>query len=384
MRGLGPGGFHERAARRLEREGDLSGAVESYLEAGLRNEAARVLMLRADAEASLERRMAFFEQAAAAAEDEAVARSAKARRAKLFYDLVRQKGTTIRSEILVAAKQLEEASELIVAAEAFALAGDAEGEIRCLTGAGAIDRLEERLARDAAAAKADSEQVLALKRVQDLDRGAERRRALETARAAPADERVADLVREIRQRIVRGPTARLTVSGKRLDVALGDSVTVGRGDATILVASPALSRIHLRLFRGPSGEPLVSDEKTRNGTFLKGARLAGPIPIGAGLELRLGTDVPCSLEPVGEGIAVKLFDVAFVAPLGPLRIGAFTVVMEGEGEAAYVVLESTAEHPAFRGSLELARKVELCLGDEIAASRGGAPLLVVGGGAEGR
>lgn len=383
MRGLGPGGYHERAARRLEREGDLAGAIEAYLEAGLRNEAARVLMLRADAEASLDRRMAFFEQAATTAEDEAVARAAKARRAKLFYDLVRQKGTTIRSEILVAAKQLEDAAELIVAAEAYALAGDAEGEIRCLTGAGAIDRLEERLSRDAAASRAESEQALALKRVQDLDRGAERKRALETARAAPSDDRVADLAREIRQRIARGPTLRLVVSGKKMDVALGDSVTVGRGDATILVASPALSRIHLRLFRGPSGEPLVADEKTRNGTFLKGARLAGPIPIGAGLELRLGTGVPCSLEPVAEGISVKLFEVAFVAPLGPLPVGPFSLRTEGEESEAFVVLESSPEHPAFRGSLELARKVELCFGDEIATARGGPPVLVVGRSAEG-
>ncbi|NUP10302.1 MAG: FHA domain-containing protein [Polyangiaceae bacterium] len=381
LRGVGPGGYHDRAARRLERDGDLSGAVEAYLEGGLGDEAARVLMLRGDAESSLERRMAFFEKAAEAAQSKELARKAKARKARLFYDLVKQKGNATTSELIHAANELEAAGEFLAAAEAFATVGDAEGEIRALTGAGAIDRLEDRLQRDAAVTRLDQERTLALRRMQDLDRAAERRAALKVAaEMGDREERLVDLAREIRQRLVRGPLCTLTVDGRGCTLALGDEVTLGRGDATIVLGSRALSRIHLVLRRNAEGEPFVEDAGTRNGTFLHGAKLAGPIPVGGGIELKLGGEIACALAPLDEGIGIKVGGATYLAPLGAFRAGPFRLTLEGKGgdDASFVVLESEMERPAYRGQLALARRVELCFGDAIASERGGEAALIVG------
>lgn len=384
MRGVGPGGYRDRAAKKLEREGDLKGAVELYLEAGLRDEAARVLLLRGDADPILERRMAFFDQASTTAESAELGRKAKARRARLAYDLVKGKGAALQSELVVAASDLEAAGEFVIAAEAFALAGDSEGEIRALTSAGAIDKLEERLHKDALASRTENQRTLALKRIQDLDRSAERRQALKIAAEvgeSESEERIGDLVREIRQRLVRGPTCNLVVLGEAWTVAFGDELTVGRGEATIVLASRALSRVHLRVRRDESGEIVAEDAGTRNGTFLRGARLGGPVPVGKGLELTLGTEVPCSLEVTASGaVAVTVAGLRYLAPLGPLVAGPFRVRLDGRGadETSFMVLESDHGAPAFRGALELARRVELCYGDEIAAERSGEALIVVG------
>lgn len=383
LRGVGPGGYRERAAKRLERQGDLSAAVEAYLDAGLPDDAARVLLLRADAEPKLERRMAFFEQAAAAAASEALAKQARSRKARLAYDLVKSRTGVARGELLQAATELEAAGEGLLAADAYASLGDAEGEIRALTSAGAIDRLEERLRRDAEVAKDESDKSLTLRRIQDADRGAERRRALRLALEAEVSEGpIFDLAREIRQRLARGPIVSLIVSGVPMHVALGEAVTIGRGEATIVAGSRALSRVHLRVFRKGDGG-WVEDLGTRNGTSLAGARLAAPVPIGGGLELKLGGEVPVRVEPHELGVRLEVAGETYVAPLGPLRVGAFTLALDGPGgdDASFVVLRSLPDGPAFRGPLELGREVELCFGDELAETRGGPPLLTVREGA---
>lgn len=359
----------------------MSSAVETYIEAGLPDEAARVLMLRGDAEPNLERRMAFFQQAAQTAASQELARSAKARRARLSFDLVKQKGAIV-SEIALAAAELEAAGEHLLAAEAYVLARDVEGEIRALTGAGAIDRLEERLQREAAASRTENERTLALRRIQDLDRGAERRAALRiAAESGEREERIIDLAREIRQRLARGPVCDFLLVGRPSSVAFGDSITLGRGDATLVVGSRALSRAHLSVYRDEAGEPWVRDLDTRNGTTLSGARLGAPIPVGGGLELELGGEVPCAIAPTERGaVSVTVAGATYLAPLGPWHVGPFRVRLEGKGgdDASFIVLDRELEHRAYRGKIALAPKIELCFGDEISTERGGPALLVVG------
>lgn len=125
----------------------------------------------------------------------------------------------------------------------------------------------------------------------------------------------------------------------------------------------------------------MEDNATRNGTLLRGARLGAPLPVGSGLDLKLGGEVPVRIAPDAcGGVRVELGADVFIAPLGALGVGGFAVALEGPGgdEASFVTLESSPERPAYRRQLELGRKVELCLGDEISAERGGAPVLTVG------
>ena len=381
IRGLGKDGYRARAAKKLERAEDFAEASRAYVEAALPDEAARVLLLKADAEPNLERRLALFEQAASVAADEDLARGARARKARLAYDLVRAQGTLARSELLRAAEQLEQAGEHELAAEAYRDLGDAEGEVRALTAAGAIEKLEERLRTDAATSRTEQERTLAIRRATDLDRGGERRAALRVAtealRGGP-DERLEDLVRVIRHRLVRGPTCALVIEGHPRLVAFGDRVTLGRGEATVVVASRSVSREHVVIRRAVGGAAVVEDLATRNGTFLAGARLAGPVPVGEGISLSLGADLPCRVEPHHDGgVLVEVAGERYHAPLGPLRFAGWRIDVERTEGESFVVLESSPEAPAFLGDLVAGSRIELAVGDRVSRERGGSAQLVV-------
>jgi hypothetical protein len=380
IRGIGKGGYRARAAEKLERLGELENAALAYVEAALPDEAARVILLRADAEPSLERRVSLFERAAGLAADPEIARKARARKARLAYDLVRAHGTLARSELFGAAQELEVAGEHELAAEAFKLLGDTDGEVRALTAAGAIEKLEERLKSDAATSKRDHDRAFATRRATDLDRGGERRAALRAAAEALAhgpDERLEDLSRAIRHRLVRGPTCGLVLDGEAAAVAFGERVTIGRGGATIVVASRSVSREHI-VVRREGDVVVVEDLGTRNGTFLAGARLGAPLPVGEGVSLMLGADLPCRIEPKLGGVSIAVAGAVFVAPLGPLRHGGWSLDVETDEGEAYLVLESSADAPAFLGELLAARRIDLAAGDAVARARGGPVVLRVG------
>jgi hypothetical protein len=384
-----------KEARARELSGDLASAVALYLEAELPDEAARVLLLRADAEGAVEQRVAFCATAARTAANPELRKQALARKALLSLDVIRARGgPSLRSELGRVAKELEEAGELERAAEVYVLAGDIEAEVRVLTEMGAIERLEERFK----AAETEVRKARAVadvrRRVADFERCAERRAALEAAKAALAereDEVVEAAARAIRARLVTGTVVDLAIDGTRVRCALGDEVTLGRGDATIAVASRAVSRVHVRIKKDASGEVVIEDLGTRNGTTLAGARVHGPIPIGAGLCVALGGEVPCTIAPPREGpeaimapsgVIVEVSGARFVAPLGELLAGPWRVDRVVSGGDAFVVLRTPKGAPRpILGELSLAAEVELSTGDEMKSARGGpVRLCVLGGG----
>lgn len=406
--GWGRGDGRRKAAEAKELAGDLGAAVELYLDAELPDEAARVLLLRADAEQAADRRIAFCAAAARAAASEELRKSALRRKALLSFDLLAARGASaMRSEILAVATELEEAGELERAADAYAMAGDQEGETRALTAAGAIEKLEERLRISMSEVRSQRERSSALSRIADLDRMAERRAALEEAArwlAAHQDERVADAARAIRARLLGGPLVELEVDGVPGRYALGDEVTIGRGEATVVIASRAVSRTHARLRRGPDGAPELEDLGTRNGTTLAGARLSGPLPIRGEVRVLLGGEVPCALAPLASGgCALEIAGERVIAPLGDLEVGSWStrgdsagtspaasphpwrIRRERSGDESYVVLRTPpGAPPAFLGGYQLAAAVELCAGDAISSARGGPIVLRVPGGQDPR
>lgn len=365
-----------KAARAKELAGDLAAAAELWGQANKPDEVARVLLLRADAEARLETRIALCAAAHGAAADPELKRKALARKALLSLDVLEDKGGAfLRSELSRVAKELEDAGELERAADVYAKAGDTESELRALTAAGAIERLEERLKSTEAVARHDRDQAATLRKIADLDRTAERRAALEVAAAWLAeqdDERVADSARAIRARLVRGPVVALDLGGTTTRFALGSEVTVGRGDATIVVASRAVSRRHVRIARTATGL-IVEDLGTRNGTTLAGARLGGPIAVGVGVEVRLGGEIPCVVTPhAGSGgVAVEVAGERCVAPLGPLAVGPWTVEHVAEPESFVVVRTPPGATRPVLGRYQLAAVIELSFGDELRMERDG-------------
>ncbi|WP_434048827.1 MULTISPECIES: FHA domain-containing protein [Sorangium] len=386
--GLRRGDSRRRAAEAKELAGDLAGAVELYVEAGMPDDAARVLLLRADAERSVEKRIAFCATASRTAESPELRRAALGRKALLAFDLVRARGASaMRSEVLAVARELEAAGELERAADAYALVGDSESETRVLAAAGAIDRLEERLRVSMTAEREQRELAAALRKIADLDRVAERREAIAVAEAwlggSRDGERVTDALRAIRARLLTGPLLTIELGGALLRCALGDEVTIGRGEATLVVASRAVSRTHARIRRGPSGIE-VEDLGTRNGTTLAGARLTGALPVGRGVQILLGGEVPCAIAPgTGQGCVVELAGERFSVPLGDLPVGPWRIRLERAAASAFVALKTPpGAPPPFLGDYQLAPSVELCAGDAIAASRGGAPVFRIPAGGQ--
>jgi hypothetical protein len=335
-----------------------------------------VLLLRADAERSAEKRIAFCALAAQTAEGDDLRQAARRRKALLSFDVLRGHGSAfLASDVLVVASELEDAGELERAADAYALAGDADAEVRVLTAAGAIERLEERLRETERSTRTERELELGLRSIADLDRTAERRAALDLAAKIlrERDEpRVADAARAIRSRLARGPVIDLEVDGALGRYALGGEVTVGRGDATIVVSSRASSRRHLRLARGAAGAT-VEDLGTRNGTTLAGARITAPIAVGSGVRLQIGGEVPCAVEPAEGGFALEIAGERYLAPLGELAVAGWRIGWEAvTPEESFVVLRSPEGAPRpFLGDYQLAARIELCHGDEIRAARGG-------------
>jgi len=375
-----------RLAREKELSGDLAAAITLFREAELPDEAARLLLLRADAEKSVEQRLTFFAMAASIAEDEELKKKALGRKALVSFDVLKSRGGAfLKSEVLAVAKELEEVGELERAADAYALAGDDEGEVRALTAAGAIERLEERLRVSDSHQRDERDLDLALKKIDDLERTAERRAALELIRVTRArrdDERLADLARSIRARLARGPIVDLEIDGATHRCALGREVTIGRGDATILVASRAVSRRHVRIFKRDDGV-FLEDLATRNGTTLAGARIAAPIAVGEGLRVEMGGEVPCIVTPAPAPFAV-IVDVAgmrYAAALGDLAVGDWRIDLDQTPDDAFVTLTTgPARARPFLGEYQLAPRIELATGDELRAERNGAvKLRVIGG-----
>ena len=101
-----------------ELAGDLASAVTLYLEAEEHDEAARVLLLRADAEANPEQRIAFCDMAARTAKSEELKRQALGRKALLSLDVISTRGgPSVRSELSRVARELEQTGMLERAVE---------------------------------------------------------------------------------------------------------------------------------------------------------------------------------------------------------------------------------------------------------------------------
>jgi hypothetical protein len=297
----------------------------------------------------------------------------------MLLDLAREGRVVFaKSEIVELGAELERLDDPSAAAQAFELAGDAEGQERALIQAGAVERLEQVLEAERVQARGETERRQAVVEFENLVQSGQRRQALELARklrqgVGREDARLETAVRELENRRVSGPRVRVEIDGAALAVVLGSSVTVGRSDAAIVVAAPALSRTHLEIRRGGSDVEVV-DLHSRNGTLLAGARLSAPVYVGSGLSVLLGGEIPLAIAPwEGGGVRLDLGGEVWVAPLGPLRVGAWRIEAGRDG---WVEADLGAATATLAGS-RVSGVVQLLHGDTIATSSDVQPKLTV-------
>ncbi|MGE0710011.1 MAG: FHA domain-containing protein [Planctomycetota bacterium] len=80
----------------------------------------------------------------------------------------------------------------------------------------------------------------------------------------------------------------LHVSGRRVEVAAGQSCSIGRhGTNHVVLADTEASRFHARL-DWRDGGPVIADQQSLNGTFVDGVRLSGPVSLQVGQQVRCG------------------------------------------------------------------------------------------------
>jgi hypothetical protein len=365
-------------ARRLEALGQLTEATLAFIEAGANDEASRVLVVRASAApAPLDRAHLLAQAADLAAPD--AAKALRRRRARLLLDLARDGDVAFaRSELCELGTELESLDEPAFAAQAFELAGDAEGQARALVQAGAVERLEQVLDAEREQSRVEAERRQAAARFADLVESGQRKQALELggrllSSGGREDSRLEARVRELESRRVRGPRLRIEVDGTLLDLVLGRVVTIGRSDASIVVAAPALSRTHLEIRRDDAGVAVV-DLDSRNGTLLAGARLSAPVFVGAGLSLLLGGEIPLSLAPWGAGgVTLELAGETIALPLEPLLVGSWRIEL---GRDNWIEADLGAAPAVLSGS-QVSGSVQLLHGDTLATVADGAPRVTV-------
>lgn len=378
-------GRHEAAAERAELRGDLARAAELWGLAGRLDEAARVMILRGDAEPAAGPRMQHYLQAIRTAPAEhPVRKEARTKRALLAVAVASSSGAlsaAARHDLLEAAKELEEIGEATRAADAYRIAGDREGEARALTAAGDVEKLEALLAGEAEKDRRARERHDRAAEIEMLLQSGRRRDALAAAetlaRTFPEERLFAERADSLRARRLVGRVVKLAIEGKPVDVVLGDDVVVGRTEGAIRVASHAVSRQHLRVAR-EAGEAVVADLESRNGTLLRGVRLAGALAVGDGIEVELGGEVRVRVSPATElvgAVAIEVAGARYVAPLGPARlpIGDWRLETAADGWVELV----SAVPPAFASEASLVGRATLLVGDAIGAARGGAPVLGV-------
>jgi len=379
-------GREVRAARRAELRGELDKAVELYGLASAPEEAARVMLLRGDAETDIRIRMRHYTQAVATApEAHPVRADARRKRAAL---LVAQFGGAAlseggRRELRAAGEELLDVGDATHAAEAFRLAGDTDGEAKALTQAGDVESLEILLTEQQRKERAERQRTEMYGQVEVLASSGRRREALAFAEkwlSSHDDASLRDRAATLKARRVLGPITRMSIRGKAMRVVLGDEIVIGRTEGTLHVASHAVSRQHLRIAR-EGDAVVVRDLGTRNGTQLRGMNLVGAIPIPRsreGIELTLGKEVRVRVAQsagVGgvAGVTVELAGETYIAPLGGAFIPDVTWGLAiGADDWLELVSGST---PAYLGDVSLAERSTLLVGDVITSERGGTEVL---------
>ncbi len=373
-----------RVAKRAELRGELEKAVELYGLAGAPEEAARVMILRGDAETDMRLRMRHYTQAVATApEGHAVRDEARRKRAAL---LVAQFGggalsENARRELRGAGQELLDVGDATQAAEAYKLAGDADGEAKALAQAGDVESLELLLSEQEKKDRADRAQKEAHAEVEMLVQSGRRREALAAAEkwlAAHDDAVLRDRASMIKARRALGPIAQVWIHGKKAPLVLGDEIVIGRTEGTLHIPSQAVSRQHVRIAR-EAGAVVVRDLGSRNGTQLRGMNIAGAIPVGDGVDLTLGKEVRVRVAKVAgaleDAVTIELGGETYVAPLGRARIAGVPWELAC-GADGWIELVANG---AFLGEINLAERTTLLVGDVITSARGGAEVLRVVG-----
>lgn len=274
-----------------------------------------------------------------------------------------------------AATTFELADELAAAAEVWGRMGDLEAMESSLA------RHEERYQRARAA-------VGALRDAHALLEAGERVAALEVARRVPEgsgeSRQARQLIADVEGRLVRGRSVLLRAGGRSLRVAASPAVCGRDPQAELPLRDPGVSRRHAALTLDEGGYTLT-DEGSRLGTFIGGARLAGPCALVGDADIRLGPSCALALgQPGPDSLLVRGaggLDAGVRALVGRARVPLVDALPEAAGlwiafDGAAVSLLHPPERPVRIAGTPAAARIDLMHGDRLEAGTHGAPWIL--------
>ncbi len=376
--------FSPEAAKRAqaaESRGELEGAMSGYIQAGRYGDAVRVMLVLAQAELEPHRRALLLAQASSIAPVGDPARL-EAWRARATFILDRAEAGVIdatirRRELLDAGRALRDLGDPELAARALRIAGDLDGEIAALADAGAVQKLEEAVARQRRFEELRARQALHFEEARDLIAVGRRRDALELLRARLREHETDDLralLEGLLARRPRLPTA-ARLDGRLVELVAGHPVTLGRTEGELRVPSPVVSRRHLEFQRRDGNTAWVRDLGGKNATTVRGARFDA-LPIGQGLDLLIGNALPIKVR-TGErgGVFVEVPGRVCWCPLGPIDLGGGTRAAFEPTDDGWLQLAIARGSSVVLGDLRVEGNIQLIVGDELRLAHGG-PLVL--------
>jgi len=314
-----------RKARRAEGRGEYRDAAALYAEADMPEEAANALLFHAARATDLEERLDAYHDALRWLPE------GHPRRAEVDGQIglailgeAQRRGAHTAEErrrLEDAAARLERAEKHSEAANAYELLERTDDVARNLQLAGEVEKLEALLdetTREAREERALRSAIADYEMATAVGARLEAREALLKALdLAPDNRDVAQLLRRLDERLLRGNSLRLRVNEQEMSFVGGDALVLGR-DADFVVRGASVSRRHTEV-RVQDGKVTVRDLGSRNGTLVRGVPIAGEMTLDGMTEIGLGDDVEVRLEPQGTGLRLEVLrglDRGVVALLG--------------------------------------------------------------------
>ena len=358
----------------LEAQGRMEEAYEAYIADGKTDQAARVLLVRAESTTDPTQRLALLGIAASRApKDSELLQTARKSAALLRLDMARNAhNLPLRSELADLARQFEQLNMPEHAAESYNLAGDTDNLYRVLAESGSIDALEKLHEKQRLERSLQRERENASNKARDLNAIGARLDCISLCEQWLSehpeyyDDAIATLSRSVKSRLVQTGIVSVRMGGEPMRLSVDHPFTIGRSGTSLELPSVSLSRRHLQV-QQTNGQVVVQDLRSRNGTWLAGAKIDGQLPIGSGMELRLGNQTAVCIEPWRCGAKLSLAGHTIAASLGPLSIAGFVVQRAASGTW---ILSSNGSPPVLNG-LTANSTIELCYGDRIYTTRGG-------------